>query len=56
MSGKRLGHHVSELMVLPTRRLRREALARLPRHLQHQVRCEVERLWSRRSRKRETRS
>ena len=56
MSQMRLCHHVAEVMALPSRRQRLEALGRLPLHLQRQVRSEVERLWCTQHRKRERRS
>ena len=56
MSQMRLCHHVAEVMALQSRRQRREALGRLPLHLQRQVRSEVERLWRMRHRMRESKS
>ena len=56
MSEMRLCHHVAEVMALQSRNQRREALGRLPLHLQRQVRSEVERLWRTRHRQREHRS
>ena len=56
MSEMRLCHHVAEVMALPSRKQRREALGRLPLHLQRLVRSEVERLWRMRHRRRERRS
>ena len=56
MSDKRLCHHVAEVMALQSLKQRREALGRLPLHLQPQVRSEVERLWRMRHRRRERKS
>jgi len=55
MSNKRLCHYVSEVMALPTSKQRREALSRMSPHLQHQVKCEVERIWRTCHRRRESR-